>query len=79
MASCKELGKNPIKQLNFTGGTNKLVVDETGRVDLVLDTVEQEGVLADLAKLHELIAQAFDAARFPINGACSDSELRKYD
>ena len=30
----QELGKNPRKQLNFTGGANKLVVDETGRVDL---------------------------------------------
>jgi hypothetical protein len=72
MASCKEFGKNPRKQLNFTGGTNKLVVDKTGRVDLVLDTLEQEGVLTDLAKLHELVAQAFDTSRFPINGACSE-------
>ena len=77
MASCKELGKNSRKQLNFTGGTNELVVNETGRVHLVLDTVEQERVLADLAKLHELIAEAFDTACFPINGACS--ELGKYE
>jgi hypothetical protein len=76
MASCKELGKNPRKQLNFTGGTNKLVIDETGRVDLVLDTVEQERVLADLAKLHELIAQAFDTAWFPIMGM---QRVEKYD
>jgi len=71
MASCKELGKNPRKQLNFTGGTNKLVIDETGRVDLVLDALEQERVLADFAKLHELITQAFDTTRFAINEACN--------
>ncbi len=72
MASCKELAKNPRKQLNFTRGTNELVVDETGRVDLVLDTLEQEWVLTDLAKLHELVAQAFDTARFPLNEACGE-------
>jgi hypothetical protein len=72
VTSTEELGKNPREQLNFAGGTNELVVDETGRVNLVLDTLKQEWVLADLAKLHELVAQAFDTARFPINGACNE-------
>jgi hypothetical protein len=71
VASREELGKNSREQLNFTRGTNELVVNETGRVDLVLNTLKQEWVLADLAKLHKLVAQAFDTARFPINGAGS--------
>jgi hypothetical protein len=40
VASREELGKNPREQLDFTGGTNELVVDETGRVHFVLDTLK---------------------------------------
>lgn len=72
MASSEELGKNPREQLNFTGGTHNLVVDEIARVELVLDILKQEWVLADLAELHKLVAQAFDTARFPIDGTCSE-------
>jgi hypothetical protein len=56
VASREELGKNPRKQLNFTGGTDNLVIDEIARVELVLDIFKQEWVLADLAELHKLVA-----------------------
>jgi hypothetical protein len=72
VASREKLGKNPREQLNFTGSTHNLVVDKIARVELVLDILKQEWVLADLAELHELVAQAFDTAPFPINGACSE-------
>jgi hypothetical protein len=67
--SGKKLGKNARQQLDFTRSTDELVVDETGWVDLVLDALKQEWVLANLAKLHELIAQAFHTACFPITDA----------
>ena len=69
MPSGKKLGKNARQQLDFTRSTDELVVNETGWVDLVLDALKQERVLANLAKLHELIAQTFHTACFPITEA----------
>jgi hypothetical protein len=67
--SGEKLGKDARQQLDFTRSTDELVVNETGWVDLVLDAVEQEWVLANLAKLHEFIAQTFHTACFPITKA----------
>ena len=63
----KELGKNTAQKFNLAGCPNEFVINETTRADLVLNTLEQERMLTDLAKLHELITQTFDAARFPAN------------
>jgi hypothetical protein len=66
VASSEELGEDARQKLEFTGGTDELVIDETAGVDLILHTVEQERVLADLSKLHELVTQPFHASRFPV-------------
>ena len=52
----EELGQNTREQLYLARTTDELVIDHRARVDLVLNALEQEGVLADLPELHELIA-----------------------
>ena len=64
MASSKEFGEDTREQLKFARRADKFVVDDAARVDLVLDPVEEVGVLTDLAELHELIAEALEAAKF---------------
>ena len=56
MVRSEELGQNTREKLDLARATNELVVDHRARVDLVLNALEQEGVLADLPELHELIA-----------------------
>lgn len=63
----KEFGKNAAQKFDLAGCPDEFVVNETTRADLVLDTLEQEGMLTDLTKLHELVAQTFDTTRFPAN------------
>ena len=60
----EELGKNAGEQLDLARASDELVIDHGARVDLVLDALEQEGVLADLPELHELVAQTLDTTRF---------------
>ena len=64
MAGGEELGQDTGEQLDLTRAADELVVNHRARVDLVLDALEQEGVLADLPELHELVAQTLDTARF---------------
>jgi len=52
-----------MEQLNLARRANELVVDEASGVDNILNALEEEGVLADLAELHELIAQSLDTLR----------------
>ena len=61
MACGKELGKNPMEEFNLPRCPDELLVNEATRTDLVLDTLEQEGVLANLAELHEFVAEPLDA------------------
>ena len=78
MVRCEELRQNPVQELDLTRATDELVVDHRARVDLVLHALEQEGVLADLTELHELVAETLDtAALLP---ACSECGIgqRKY-
>ena len=67
MSAREELGQNAAEQFDLARSTNELVVNEARRVHVVLDAVEQEGVLADLAQLHELVAQALDTADFAVD------------
>ena len=53
-----------MKQLDLSRRSDELLVDEASGVDLVLDTLEQEWVLADLTKLHELVTQTLDTSGF---------------
>ena len=48
VASGEELRQDTRKQFDFARAPNELVVDHRARVDLVLDALEQERVLADL-------------------------------
>jgi esterase/lipase superfamily enzyme len=62
MTARKELWQNTIQQLDLAGVADEFIVDETARVHLVFDTLEDERVLTDLAKLHQLVAQPLDPA-----------------
>ena len=64
MASGEELGEDAREQLDLARASDELVVDHGARVDLVLDALEQEWMLADLPELHELVAQTLDTTRF---------------
>ena len=64
MISRKEFGQNTGEQLDLARGTNERIVDVATRVNIVFDALEQKRVLADLAQLHQLIAQALDTTRF---------------
>lgn len=61
----EEFREDTRQKFHLSGGTNEGVVDVASGVHLVLDTVKQEGMLANLSQLHQLVAQAFDATRFP--------------
>ena len=65
MVRCEELRQNPVQELDLTRATDELVVDHRAGVDLVLDALKQERVLADLPELHKLVAQSLDTPRFP--------------
>jgi hypothetical protein len=65
MVGGEELGKNAVEQLDLSGRTNEGIVDITTRIEIVLDALEQEGMLANLAELHELVTETLDATRFP--------------
>ena len=62
----EELGQDTGEQLDLARAADELVVDHRARVDLVLDALEQERVLADLAQLHKLVAETLDTTRFPL-------------
>ena len=64
MASSKEFGEDAREELEFARRADKFIVNDAARVDLVLDAVEEVGVLTDLAELHELVAEALEAAGF---------------
>ena len=66
MASGEELRQDTRQQLDLARAPDELVVDHRARVDLVLDALEQERVLADLPQLHQLVAQALHTARFAV-------------
>jgi hypothetical protein len=65
MTSCEEFGKNAVQQFDLSRCPDELVVDISTGADLILDTLEQERMLTDLAQLHKLVAQTLDASRFP--------------
>ena len=66
MAGGEELRQDTRQQLNLARAPDELVVDHRAGVNLVLDALEQERVLADLPQLHQLVAQTLDTARFAI-------------
>jgi hypothetical protein len=61
MTGRKELGQNTSKEFYLASATNKLVVDHATGVHLVLHTLEEERVLADLSQLHKLVGETLDA------------------
>ena len=67
VACSEELGKNACQKLDLTRRSNKFIVYHTARVNLILDALEQEWMLADLPKLHQLVTQALDTSTFPNN------------
>ena len=83
MIGGEELGKDTIEQLELAGCAYKFIIDEPTRADFIFHTFEQVRMLADLSKLHELVTQSLDTARFPvqkvrlrvINTSISDSPL----
>lgn len=64
MTGREEFGQDTMEELQFARGTNDFLVNHPRRVDLVLNAVKQKGVLANLAQLHELVAQSLHAAGF---------------
>ena len=62
----KKFREDARKQFKFSGGTNDFVVHDTAWINLVLDALEQEGMLADFSELHKLITQPFDTTGFPV-------------
>ena len=64
VASGEEFRQDTREQLDLARAPDELVVDHGARVDLVLDALEQERVLADLAQLHELVAQTLHTTGF---------------
>ena len=66
MIGGEEFWKDTRQQLDFARCTDKGIVNVTTVIDVILDALEQERVLADLAQLHELVAQAFHATRFAV-------------
>ena len=69
MASGEELVQDTREQLDLARAPDELVVDHRAGVELVLDALEQERVLADLPELHELVATTLDTSRFAIADA----------
>jgi len=67
MTCCEEFGKDAVQQFDLSRCSDKLVIDKSTRADFILDTLEQEWMLADLAQLHKLVTQTLDASRFPAN------------
>jgi hypothetical protein len=65
MVGSEELGKNAVEQLDLSGRTNERIVHITTRIEIVLDALEQEWMLANLTELHELVTETLDATRFP--------------
>ena len=53
-----------MEEFDLARATDELVVDHRAGVDLVLDTLKQKRVLADLPELHKLVAQTLHTARF---------------
>jgi hypothetical protein len=64
MAGGKELGQDPVEELDLARCANEFIIDEAGGVDLVFDALEEEGMLADLTELHKLVAETLDTCRF---------------
>jgi hypothetical protein len=66
----EKFGEDARQQLEFSRGPDELVVDESTGVDFVFNLLEQERVLADLAKLHKLVRETREripfAAREPV-------------
>ena len=66
MISSEELGEDTGQELDLARASDELVVDHRARVDIVLNALEQERVLADLAQLHKLVAETLDTTRFAL-------------
>ena len=66
------LGQDPVKELNLARYADEIIVDGAGGVDLVFNTLKEEGVLADLTELHELVAETLDTSRFAVERGFSD-------
>ena len=83
MSGSEELGENSVQEFNLARSSNELLIYHATRTDVVLDTFEQERVLANLPKLHKFITEALDATRFSANSinsyhgilSCSDSPV----
>ena len=71
MVGREELRKDTVEELDLARATNELVVDHRAWVHLILNALEQERMLADLAELHELIAETFETAGLPPRGVSS--------
>ena len=66
MAGGKEFWENMAQYLDFAGGHDELFINITSGVHLVFNTLEQEGMLTNLAELHELVAETFYTTRFSV-------------
>lgn len=66
VTASKELGKDAVQELNFTGCSHELFIHHTARTDVILYTLEQEWMLANLSQLHELITQALHSTRLSV-------------
>lgn len=71
MAGMEELREDTVQQLDLPRGSDDGVVDLPGRVHFVFNAVKQEGVLADLSELHQLVTQSLDTtSSFAIMVVC---------
>jgi hypothetical protein len=57
-----EFQEDACQEFKFAGNTIDVFVNETSRIYLVFDTVKEMQMLANLAKLHEFIAQTLDTS-----------------
>ena len=65
MASGEELRKQLVQKSYLARRANDTHVDITGRINTILDLRKNEGVLTNLAELHDGVVQPLDSSLLP--------------
>ena len=66
MTRSKEFGQDTVQQFNLSRCPDEFVINESTGTDLILYAFEQEGMLADLAQLHQFVTETFYTTRFSL-------------
>lgn len=67
MTSDEKFRKDAVQKFNFSRCSDNFVVNISTGVDPVLDTLEQERMLANFTQLHELVTETFDTCRLSLS------------